>query len=136
MERRHFLTLGAASPALLIPPATHTEATPQTAIGGGSATGAADRAYWVTVAQRLADPVLSNLARGSLKRAMPVEEAAGANRAPVTHLEAVGRLLAGLAPWLDLADADRRRRARRAALRDAAPTKACRTRSIRHRPIA
>lgn len=33
---------------------------------------------------------------------MPVEQAAGANRSTVTHLEAVGRLLAGIAPWLDL----------------------------------
>ena len=31
-----------------------------------------------------------------------VEEAAGANRGPVTHLEALGRLLAGIAPWLEL----------------------------------
>jgi hypothetical protein len=34
---------------------------------------------------------------------MPVEEAAGANRAGVTHLEALGRLVAGIAPWLELA---------------------------------
>jgi hypothetical protein len=33
---------------------------------------------------------------------MPVEQAAGAGRASVTHLEAIGRLLAGLAPWLEL----------------------------------
>jgi len=35
---------------------------------------------------------------------MPVEEAAGSGRGAVTHLEAFGRLLAGLAPWLELAD--------------------------------
>src|SRR5690349_18888382 len=33
---------------------------------------------------------------------MPVEQAAGANRQNVTHLEAVGRLLAGMAPWIEL----------------------------------
>lgn len=33
---------------------------------------------------------------------MPVEEASGANRRGVTHLEAFGRLMAGIAPWLDL----------------------------------
>ncbi len=33
---------------------------------------------------------------------MPVEEASGANRRGVTHLEAFGRLIAGVAPWLDL----------------------------------
>jgi hypothetical protein len=47
---------------------------------------------------------LSHLANGTLKARMPVEEAAGANRASVTHLEALGRLLAGLAPWLELPD--------------------------------
>ena len=34
---------------------------------------------------------------------MPVEQAAGATRQSVTHLEAIGRLLAGLAPWIELA---------------------------------
>ena len=64
-----------------------------------------DRAYWVTVLRRLSDPVLNNLAAGTLKARMPVEQAAGATRrAAVTHLEAAGRLLAGIAPWLELAD--------------------------------
>ena len=52
--------------------------------------------------QRLAEPVLTNLAAGTLKARMPVEQAAGATRQTVTHLEALGRLLAGLAPWLEL----------------------------------
>ena len=52
--------------------------------------------------RRLADPVLNNLANGTLKARMPVEQAAGADRRSVTHLEALGRLLAGLAPWLEL----------------------------------
>jgi hypothetical protein len=63
--------------------------------------GPTDRDYWVSVAVRLAEPVLTNLARGTLKARMPVEEAAGAGRASVTHLEALGRLLAGIAPWLE-----------------------------------
>ena len=53
--------------------------------------------------RRLADPVLTNLANGTLKARMPVEQAAGTDRRPVTHLEALGRLLAGMAPWLELA---------------------------------
>src|SRR5436309_13361585 len=52
--------------------------------------------------RRLADPVLTNLASGTLKARMPVEQAAGTDRRPVTHLEALGRLLAGIAPWLEL----------------------------------
>jgi hypothetical protein len=64
--------------------------------------GLAERAVWVARATKLAEPVLANLAAGTLKRSMPVEQAAGANRAAVTHLEALGRLLAGIAPWLQL----------------------------------
>jgi hypothetical protein len=68
--------------------------------------GVAERAAWVARATRVADPVLTHLAAGTLRRSMPVEQAEGANRAPVTHLEALGRLLAGLAPWLALPAAD------------------------------
>jgi hypothetical protein len=68
----------------------------------GAGALAADRGYWVAVLTRLADPVLKNLAAGTLKTQMPVEQATGANRAPFSHLEALGRLLAGMAPWLDL----------------------------------
>jgi hypothetical protein len=46
--------------------------------------------------------VLTNLAGGTLKARMPVEEAAGAGRRAVTHLEAFGRVMAGIAPWLEL----------------------------------
>ena len=68
---------------------------------------------------RLADPVLTNLANGTLKQRMPLEQAAGADRRSVTHLEALGRLMAGIAPWIELpADAtpEGRARARYAAL--------------------
>ena len=63
---------------------------------------AAGRDYWVAVLTRLADPVLKNLVAGTLKARMPVEQATGANRAPFSHLEALGRLIAGIAPWLEL----------------------------------
>ena len=84
-----------------------------------AASPATEREYWTSVASRLAEPVLTNLARGTLKARMPVEEAAGAGRASVTHLEAFGRLLAGIAPWLELpadASAEGRLRARYADL--------------------
>src|SRR6185437_14629856 len=61
-----------------------------------------DRRYWVSVTDRIARPVLENLARRELKLKMPVEEKPGANRKGYTHLEAFGRLLCGLAPWLAL----------------------------------
>lgn len=48
---------------------------------------------------------MTNLARGTLKQNMPVECVAGAeaDRRKYTYLEAFARLLAGIAPWLELA---------------------------------
>jgi hypothetical protein len=61
-----------------------------------------DRTYWISVAERLVSPVLENLARAELKKRMPVEAANPNDRRRFTHLEAFGRLLAGIAPWLEL----------------------------------
>jgi hypothetical protein len=59
-----------------------------------------DRAYWISVAGKLARPVLENLARRELKRKMPVEQLPGAGREKYTYLEGFGRLVCGLSPWL------------------------------------
>ena len=64
--------------------------------------GVADRATWVAMARRLADPVLDNLAAGTLRARMPVEQQPDAGRASSSHLEAVARLVSGIAPWLEL----------------------------------
>jgi len=71
--------------------------------GGPQPNVESDREYFLRLLTRLADPVLTNLARGTLKRNMPVECVAGAeaDRRKYTHLEALGRLLAGIAPWLE-----------------------------------
>jgi hypothetical protein len=64
-----------------------------------------DRQYWLRLMTRVADPVLINLAGGTLKSKMPVESSAGhiSERRKYTHLEAIGRLLSGIAPWLEAA---------------------------------
>jgi hypothetical protein len=67
-----------------------------------ASSGRGDRQVWIDVANRLAEPVLTNLANGTLKAKMPVEQASGASRQTVTHLEALGRLIAGIAPWIEL----------------------------------
>lgn len=59
-----------------------------------------DRSYWLSVMDRLASPVLTNLSRRELKNAMLVEARNPRDRAQYTHLEAFGRLLSGMAPWL------------------------------------
>src|SRR5437660_10108511 len=65
--------------------------------------GESDREYWLRTLAKLAGPVLRNLAAGTLKRNMPVECVTGnvADRRKYSHLEALGRLLAGVAPWLE-----------------------------------
>lgn len=65
-------------------------------------TGADDRATWCALLARVATPVLDALARGKLKVEMPLEAMLPEKRAPHLHLEAIGRLLAGLAPWIEL----------------------------------
>lgn len=66
-------------------------------------TGAQDRAYWCSVAARLANPLLGALAAKRLRATMPVEgHPSSKDRPQYTYLEGLGRLLAGLAPWLEL----------------------------------
>lgn len=61
-----------------------------------------DRTYWVSVLERLAGPVLDRLARRELRGAMPIETSGDVSkRGRFTHLEAFGRLLAGISPWLE-----------------------------------
>jgi hypothetical protein len=81
-----------------------------------------DRRYWVRVLTRLADPVLTSLAAGRLRATMPVElsAAAQAERRDYAHLEAVGRLLAGIAPWLELGSDASEEGAQRAGFADLA----------------
>lgn len=61
-----------------------------------------DRRYWISVLERLSAPVLESLSRRELKKKMPVEAANPKDRRQYSHLEAFGRLLAGIAPWLEL----------------------------------
>lgn len=67
--------------------------------------GQEDRAYWVSVLSQVADPLLNNMSKGELKKNMPVETVSGVpnpSNVRTTHLEALGRLLVGMAPWLEL----------------------------------
>ncbi len=64
-------------------------------------TGMEDRACWVETLVKLADPVLGNLSNNMLKANMPYESL-GKDRQSFSYLEAVGRLMCGIAPWLEL----------------------------------
>ena len=74
-------------------------------IASGAEPATADREYAVKVLDRIAGPVIRSLAEGRLKEQMslgPGEE----SRRDYTHLEAFGRTLAGIAPWLALGAED------------------------------
>lgn len=65
-----------------------------------------DRAYWCDLLYRMAEPVLKPMSEGRLQATMQVEVSPtwdGRNQ-KVIYMEAFGRLMAGLAPWLSLPD--------------------------------
>lgn len=66
--------------------------------------GHSTRERWLELLLQTASPVFEALAQGQLRARLPVEShpAAPDDRARFTHLEAVGRSLAGLGPWLEL----------------------------------
>lgn len=68
----------------------------------------ADRDYWTSLAYSMAAPVLSNMAEGTLQKNMLVEVSPNwdGRDIKVTYMEAFGRLMAGIAPWLSLPDDD------------------------------
>jgi hypothetical protein len=98
IDRRQFLrgsmALGAISPIAAIPAIPAIQPSPS---------GADDRQSWVEVLAKVAEPVLRSASQRRLKADMPVEAPHGnaAERRQFTHLEALGRLLSGIAPWLE-----------------------------------
>ena len=101
LGRRQFLKHGAAFAALS--PIAAPGATGAALNDSTSVATIADRAYWLQILSKVAEPVLYALSERRLKATMPVEAAPNqaAQRARFTHLEAMGRLLAGIAPWLE-----------------------------------
>ena len=86
-----------------------------------------DREVWVDIMYQMAEPVMKNMAEGKLQQVM---DTTGGNKnlelSPtwdnrnkrVAYMEAFGRLLAGLAPWLNLPDDDTPESAKRKQLRE------------------
>ena len=64
--------------------------------------GAQTRELWVEMLEGIASPVLRAGSVRELRKRMPVEKSPDAwDERECTYLEAVGRLLAGIAPWLE-----------------------------------
>lgn len=101
MQRRNFITLmpamGIVGSAIPIPLMNFKE---EQSINADS------REYWVSVLTKIANPVLNSLSNETLRKDMPVECRPGnsESRKEVTHLEAFGRLMAGISPWLELGE--------------------------------
>lgn len=65
----------------------------------------AERQYWCDLTYRISFPLLGALSKGELKKQMPVELHVNAGAgAHSTYLEGMGRLLCGIAPWLESGD--------------------------------
>ncbi len=105
MNRRH--TLKYLSMAGLIPLAGNLEAAPKVN-STVKPVAKPEREYWVSLLVKIATPLLESLSNGDLKKSMPVECVPGneASRRTVTYLEAFGRLMSGMAPWLELGSDD------------------------------
>ena len=67
--------------------------------------GIKDREYWLSQLDKIARPVLGNLAKDELKKNMPVllskRSDNPAVRKNAAYLEAFARLLSGMGPWLN-----------------------------------
>ena len=100
MKRRDFMGSIAAAGALgaAAPGRTAAAAVPKDA---GS-----DRERMLALLQRMAEPVLTAMARGELRKRFTLElSPTWDGRSPqVAYLECFGRLIAGIAPWLALPD--------------------------------
>lgn len=59
-----------------------------------------DRSFWIETMDKMASPVLENLARRQLSRSLP--RSLHPQRGAFAPLEAFGRTLCGIAPWLNL----------------------------------
>jgi len=117
MERRHFIrTIAAGAAAGGIATASAANAAASTAAGaaatataagaGAAASGAEARALLAALAQKMSEPVLTNMAAGTLKKnfALEISPTWDGRDKGVSYLECFGRLIAGIAPWLALPD--------------------------------
>ena len=60
-----------------------------------------DRIFWVSTLQKIAFPVLNNLAKDTLKKNMPYESLS-ADYQKFSYFSAFARVFNGIAPWLEL----------------------------------
>ena len=104
MKRRTFTRLVAAIPIGSMGAGINSKIRVNASARPDAGADQSDRTYWLRTLLNVAEPVLTNLAKNQLKASMPIECAPGQleSRKMVSYLEALGRTLAGLGPWLEL----------------------------------
>lgn len=86
-------------------------------LGRPPGNGLQAREEMVAALDRIARPVMQGMATGTLRATLPIRKGEE-NRSHATHLEAFGRTLAGIAPWLNLPPDDTPEGKLRAQYRD------------------
>ena len=106
LDRRALLTGLAGGAGLAAGAAPAMGATPAVADPAALPDGTTDRGFALDLLRRMAEPVLGRMARGRLRREWTPElSPTWDGRNPgVAYLEAFGRLIDGIAPWLALPD--------------------------------
>jgi len=110
MKRRNFIQLSSVLSFVGLAPAiTRASEVDTKALDGVlNANGLKDRLYWVQLLDKIASPILSNMRKGELRKNMPMDYSpAWDNRnKEVAYMEAIGRLIVGIAPFVALPDDD------------------------------
>lgn len=106
MQRRNFLRWSSLLGMAGLVPAKKIMAAADSIPEEEKYTAKNDREYWVKLLDKIASPVLDNMSKGMLQKNMPVEvsPAWDGRDKKVAYMEAFGRLIAGIAPFLALPD--------------------------------
>jgi hypothetical protein len=106
MQRRNFITLSSLIGFTWLLPVKKALANPDGIDEEKNLHKGNDRAYWVALLDKIATPVLSNMSKAVLRKNMVMEFSPtwdGRNN-EVGYMEAFGRLIAGIAPFIALAN--------------------------------
>ena len=104
MKRRKFFHISSAMSMAGLLPLQKAAAQPVADNKRKKADKLDDRSYWVHLLDKMASPVLQNMSQGLMRKNMPMQYSPtwdGRNK-EVGYMEALGRLLAGIAPFLSL----------------------------------
>ena len=102
---KHLLFLAALTLIGSVPAVAAVEPVPTALEAVSRPTAAQDRQRWVDTLVKIADPVLTRFAEDTFKQHF-TRESVAKDRLPFAALECFGRLMGGMAPWLELGPED------------------------------